>query len=521
MTMHLGLICTLLAATACSNNFDGNGDEPEDNNPLANTRFTDDDGDGYTEEQGDCDDSLAAVNPGEEEVPYDGLDNDCDKSTRDDDLDRDGYGIEDDCDDENKKVNPGRDETVYNGVDDDCNENTPDDDLDDDGFGHEEDCDDEDNDIYPGAEEITDNEVDDDCDGEIDERFDVEVVDASCDCGASSAISVTRRGTAHVIYADADAGTILYKTRTSEGQWSSAVTIVDVAAYAGEYLDISVDNYGLPHIAFTLLDEDGVTRKLYYMFANSHGTWSTMYPVDSGQNHPVPAEGEERVITDVGAYVDIEMDSSDNPVFAYMDSTRGVPVVAVFTQNGDTDTLDQDYNFTGATGQYVSLGLDRRDSIHTVFHNDGIMNDVRYTHWDSFTFSEVVDPREGFYTSMDMIGDTPCVSFYDDYDQDLIYGCRENNGSWTRQQVLKDGNVGAYSSLVITKENVPNVLYYDGNSDSLRMVHKPTIGGWKIVEVDKNPGTGAYVSTATDPDHNIYMTYYDQATGALKFAVGQ
>ena len=112
MTRQLGLICTLLAATACSNNFDGNGDGP-DETPVGNPHLSDDDGDGYTEQQGDCDDSLAEVYPGAEEIPYDGLDNDCKSSTRDDDLDRDGYGIEDDCDDDDKKVNPGADEEPY------------------------------------------------------------------------------------------------------------------------------------------------------------------------------------------------------------------------------------------------------------------------------------------------------------------------------------------------------------------------------------------------------------------------
>ena len=33
------------------------------------------------------------------EEPYDGIDNDCNPDTLDDDLDQDGYSLEDDCDD--------------------------------------------------------------------------------------------------------------------------------------------------------------------------------------------------------------------------------------------------------------------------------------------------------------------------------------------------------------------------------------------------------------------------------------
>ena len=85
----------------------------------------DDDGDGWTETQGDCDDTDPSVNPGEEEVEN-GTDDDCDdeidEGTDAYDDDGDGYSENDgDCDDDDFDINPGATEVCGDSVDDNCN----------------------------------------------------------------------------------------------------------------------------------------------------------------------------------------------------------------------------------------------------------------------------------------------------------------------------------------------------------------------------------------------------------------
>ncbi len=152
------------------------------------------DQDGYIagDEPGDdCDDTNASVNPGETEVPYDGLDNDCDDSTLDDDLDQDGFGVAQDCDDANPEINPTMVE-ICDGIDQDCDGEVDDGagqlwylDTDGDGYGDsdaavlscetppgyvaaEGDCRDDDPAYNPGADESNcDDPNDYNCDGSV------------------------------------------------------------------------------------------------------------------------------------------------------------------------------------------------------------------------------------------------------------------------------------------------------------------------------------------------------------------
>ena len=117
----------------------------------------------------DCDDGTASTYPGAFEVPYDGVDQDCDGADLID-VDGDGYagGTGSDCDDDDASIHPGASEIPYDGIDNDCDGGDLRD-VDADGYAADViggmDCDDADEDIHPGADETAGDGVDSDCDG--------------------------------------------------------------------------------------------------------------------------------------------------------------------------------------------------------------------------------------------------------------------------------------------------------------------------------------------------------------------
>jgi hypothetical protein len=176
-------------------------------------------GTGYAMLDGDCDDAIAEINPGEAELCND-TDDDCDLSIDEDlgfvtyyaDADGDGYGtgtgatlclnpgtgyaiLDGDCEDMIVEINPGEAE-LCNDIDDDCDQSIDEDlpfvtyysDGDGDGYGTgtgvtlclnpgagyavlDGDCEDTIVDINPGQSEFC-NDIDDDCDLSIDEDLD-------------------------------------------------------------------------------------------------------------------------------------------------------------------------------------------------------------------------------------------------------------------------------------------------------------------------------------------------------------
>lgn len=164
----------------------------------------DNDGDGYNQNV-DCNDNNASINPDAEEVCGDGIDNNCNGEIDEGcsictDNDSDGFyaqagcGTLPDCNDTNSNINPNAPE-ICNNIDDNCDALIDNNaieatvwyaDYDQDGYGDDTywerecimptgftdipgDCDDRDFNVNPSATEFCLDTIDNNCDGQINE----------------------------------------------------------------------------------------------------------------------------------------------------------------------------------------------------------------------------------------------------------------------------------------------------------------------------------------------------------------
>ena len=141
--------------------------------PL-NPSHYDQDGDGHSSLEDDCDDSEGAVHPGAAQICDEFADNDCDGTTDSNEDDSDGDGQSEcagDCDDGDATAYLGAPNVCDGTLDNDCDGVDDPLETDDDGDGQNEcagDCDDGDATAYLGAPNVCDGTLDNDCDGVVD-----------------------------------------------------------------------------------------------------------------------------------------------------------------------------------------------------------------------------------------------------------------------------------------------------------------------------------------------------------------
>ena len=445
---------------------------------------------GYTDRAGDCDDTDFDISPDGTEL-CDGLDNDCDGDTDEDDAadaatwyadtDADGHGdaasttracaepsgfttSADDCDDTDAAISPSASELCDGTTDEDCDGSIDEDDAADaatwyadadaDGFGaassgttaactqpsgHEaadDDCDDADATVNPDADELC-NGVDDDCDGSVDEDSAVDAATWYADTDADG-------------YGDAASPAAACSEPSGHVADDADCDDTDATAYPGSTATetpgdgVDQDCDGLD--ACTDLDCDGLPDiVLPTHYAGAYTADSYLYFADGGW-----ADADRATLTGSGVYdvqvEDLDSDGYPDIVFAnyYDGSSRQIDSMIYWGSASGYSAADRTDLPTLGTVDVLIDDLDEDgypELVFSSYYDDTSYSTRSYVYWGS---------SSGYSTAArtDLATGGAWESIAEDFDQDGyrdIAFCNYYSGGYAVDSVVYWGSSAGFS----------------------------------------------------------------------------
>lgn len=516
---------TFLSLYGCQDNFvkdgpsigDGTetndyGEVVDENGNSVSTPNHDWDGDGYTENDGDCDDDNPDANPGMEEEYYDDLDANCD-GLNDFDADQDGH-ISD------------------NWGGDDCN--------------------DLDATINPGVEDDPTDGIDSDCDGQDDPRFIYYTLqeDFTNSIGAS-AMDVDVDGRVHVVFEDG--GQLWYTNKTMTlGSWRTPVALdlgyegVLAAGGMGQQLDGSVDESYRFHIGYTEMDTSGNLSVQYAYLPNVR----SLTPEWTG---PFELEGPTSSGYGLtGHYLNVDTSSDQLPLFAYYSENQNRPIAYKFNTVPQANQFisqayreELDYLIDGTdqsdgapVGLHPTLATGGNNMAYVVYLDEsapfatGTNPSTQHTSFNSGNGAflcesqEVAEPGGISHAAAIRPDGNLCVAYQDMESGALMYGCQAAPTAcetWTFEEVESSiGYTEVSLALEFTSNSIPYIAYHHVATGTVRVASKAS-DEWDIATgaAESGKDLGQNIQMAVDGEDRFHLTFFNSTDGTIWYAMGR
>ena len=139
-------------------------------------------------------------------------------------------------------------------------------------------------------------------------------------------------------------------------------------------------------------------------------------------------------------------------------------------------------------------------------------------YWDSWSV-ETVDSfgDVGQYTDIAVTAnDIVFISYYDFVKKDLKFA-RLINNEWSVIVVDSEGDVGQFTSLALDSYDHPHISYYDATRGVLKHAYFNGME-WLIEVIDSDGNVGIDTSMVIESTNQIHISYHDETNADLKYA---
>ena len=295
-----------------------------------------------------------------------------------------------------------------------------------------------------------------------------------------TAISVDGLGRVHVVFLDSGEGAVRHAMKDANG-WTFDV----VAANPGGIKAVAVDTDSSNRAHVVYMDCDA--QKVFHSVLDS-GAWTT-----------------EEVASTQAYCVDVAMQIDDadavHIAYTHASTTFSKPYVSYANNSSGGWVLKiWEPGVTDGFPRAVDIAVDVFGGVHIVYGHKNQMTDFynlepRYITnssglWKVFYLFRLKDRYVGYHASVDT--DSRGAAWISYYDLDLgrLLVSTNTSGSLPPAEEVDDaGDVGLYTALSVTSDDLPHVLYMDADNDQLK--HAWWDGAsWSTEIVDTDGATG-------------------------------
>ncbi len=291
--------------------------------------------------------------------------------------------------------------------------------------------------------------------------------------GLSNDLIEDADGNLHVIYHDAQAGTLRHQVRDVNGDWSPSTLVDNTSAEVGVFVD-------------AVLADDGTTiGAAYYDAFNG----DLRYAEFDGTNWTNELVHERRT---VGLYPSVMFDDNGNVNIAYYGKTSG-DLLFASNEGGTWDIILVDS--TDDVGRYPSLATNPTTGQRSVAYENS--TDGRFLfaeqlvgdQWNINTIEATVGG--GGFTSLvfDEFG-RPAVSYYDAQNADLKFSMRFGP-NWFNNVVAEKRSQGLYTTLTVEPGEIAITFYNKTNDSLVRATSAQFNDPWAFAELATDGGRWA------------------------------
>jgi hypothetical protein len=331
------------------------------------------------------------------------------------------------------------------------------------------------------------------------------------DVGSFASIAIDGEFRPHITYYDFTQDSIRHAWKT-DGEWKGEV--IENTGMTGWYTSIAIDpgsntktNDNILHVSYY-----NVTRgDLKYARKSDGGGWAIQTLDQTGA-------------ANIGLFTSISLDGDARPAISYLHASNGTMRYIRRNRNtGWSNPQIVNSNVSRDVGLATSLAIST-SGVPFVSYLDatsGLLKMAR-TYGSFWQITPLVSsPPSGLYSSIDVLGESPRIAYYEQLNRNLMYAQYVGGSLWTGGRLDGYGDVGRYVSMEVDNTGVPHMAYYDNSrKDLLYASWNPQVSasGWYTQPVDYINEVGWYTSIAVNDTNEPFISYYDQTTGSLRMA---